>query len=104
MLHRPSEETSLWIDGIDHDTRRRYDNRKHLRKSGVVRQCKQLKSAVKNSWSTSRRSYPPTNSTMPAGNPINSSQTVRSETRDRKSTRLNSSHVAISYAVFWLKK
>src|SRR5690625_5960181 len=23
---------------------------------------------------------------------------------DRKSTRLNSSHVAISYAVFWLKK
>src|SRR5437870_11534525 len=26
------------------------------------------------------------------------------ETRDRKSTRLNSSHVAISYAVFCLKK
>src|SRR5437870_6981351 len=26
------------------------------------------------------------------------------ETRDRKSTRLNSSHVAISYAVFGLKK
>src|SRR6202044_1574579 len=25
-------------------------------------------------------------------------------TRDRKSTRLNSSHVRISYAVFWLKK
>src|SRR5690606_40885034 len=24
--------------------------------------------------------------------------------RDRKSTRLNSSHVKISYAVFWLKK
>src|SRR5437870_6752006 len=27
-----------------------------------------------------------------------------SEVRDRKSTRLNSSHVAISYAVFCLKK
>src|SRR5690625_5809027 len=26
------------------------------------------------------------------------------ERRDRKSTRLNSSHVAISYAVFYLKK
>src|SRR5690625_6336451 len=28
----------------------------------------------------------------------------RSQRRDRKSTRLNSSHVAISYAVFCLKK
>src|SRR5437870_8354668 len=28
----------------------------------------------------------------------------RDRTRDRKSTRLNSSHVAISYAVFCLKK
>src|SRR5690625_6339933 len=28
----------------------------------------------------------------------------RAEVRDRKSTRLNSSHVAISYAVFCLKK
>src|SRR5207249_10920179 len=30
--------------------------------------------------------------------------TVKSEKRDRKSTRLNSSHVSISYAVFCLKK
>src|SRR5690625_5892845 len=29
---------------------------------------------------------------------------IRSISRDRKSTRLNSSHVAISYAVFCLKK
>src|SRR5437870_10526510 len=29
---------------------------------------------------------------------------VRAHLRDRKSTRLNSSHVAISYAVFCLKK
>src|SRR5437868_12320300 len=29
---------------------------------------------------------------------------VRSVSRDRKSTRLNSSHVSISYAVFCLKK
>src|SRR5690606_40466342 len=31
-------------------------------------------------------------------------QRAFSETRDRKSTRLNSSHVKISYAVFCLKK
>src|SRR5439155_24828102 len=31
-------------------------------------------------------------------------QIVSGTTRDRKSTRLNSSHVAISYAVFCLKK
>src|SRR5439155_3576948 len=31
-------------------------------------------------------------------------QTVRLRVEDRKSTRLNSSHVAISYAVFCLKK
>src|SRR5690625_6631213 len=31
-------------------------------------------------------------------------RTVGIELRDRKSTRLNSSHVAISYAVFCLKK
>src|SRR5437870_11061237 len=30
--------------------------------------------------------------------------TIRAAGRDRKSTRLNSSHVAISYAVFCLKK
>src|SRR5437870_8170941 len=29
---------------------------------------------------------------------------IESESKDRKSTRLNSSHVAISYAVFCLKK
>src|SRR5690349_22839469 len=31
-------------------------------------------------------------------------QTIHDESRDRKSTRLNSSHVEISYAVFCLKK
>src|SRR6266496_6037887 len=33
-----------------------------------------------------------------------SAVTPSSETKDRKSTRLNSSHVEISYAVFCLKK
>src|SRR5439155_21361949 len=33
-----------------------------------------------------------------------SARSCRRENRDRKSTRLNSSHVAISYAVFCLKK
>src|SRR5690349_25021178 len=32
------------------------------------------------------------------------SSSARASTRDRKSTRLNSSHVEISYAVFCLKK
>src|SRR5690606_41628664 len=36
------------------------------------------------------------------GNPLNLGRTVR--LLDRKSTRLNSSHVKISYAVFCLKK
>src|SRR5699024_12046588 len=34
----------------------------------------------------------------------NSNQLARPEEVDRKSTRLNSSHVSISYAVFCLKK
>src|SRR5699024_12696113 len=38
----------------------------------------------------------------PAGPPCSHGSHVRS--RDRKSTRLNSSHVSISYAVFCLKK
>src|SRR5688500_19555619 len=32
------------------------------------------------------------------------SRTIEKRTRDRKSTRLNSSHLVISYAVFCLKK
>src|SRR6202158_6473546 len=32
------------------------------------------------------------------------SGTLSANARDRKSTRLNSSHHSISYAVFWLKK
>src|SRR2546426_4509600 len=32
------------------------------------------------------------------------SEWIRSQKRDRKSTRLNSSHLVISYAVFCLKK
>src|SRR5258708_24407234 len=35
---------------------------------------------------------------------VNRAHFVKSETRDRKSTRLNSSHQIISYAVFCLKK
>src|SRR5690625_6900789 len=35
---------------------------------------------------------------------INQGEKLNISTKDRKSTRLNSSHVAISYAVFCLKK
>src|SRR5690349_22713792 len=39
-----------------------------------------------------------------AGDPIPTSEMPHARARDRKSTRLNSSHVEISYAVFCLKK
>src|SRR5690625_5551205 len=38
------------------------------------------------------------------GQSVDRGQLEEKVTRDRKSTRLNSSHVAISYAVFCLKK
>src|SRR5207253_8575002 len=51
---------------------------------------------------TQRRPIAP----VPFGNVIGRAAARRREStpRDRKSTRLNSSHVAISYAVFCLKK
>src|SRR5437773_7775264 len=36
--------------------------------------------------------------------PLDSARGARARGRDRKSTRLNSSHITISYAVFCLKK
>src|SRR5207249_10267747 len=42
--------------------------------------------------------------TGPSSSTCGSRMTWPSEPRDRKSTRLNSSHVSISYAVFCLKK
>src|SRR5438309_9326606 len=51
-------------------------------------------------YTTLFRSLPRGCSTYPTHRPRSS----RSTTRDRKSTRLNSSHSSISYAVFCLKK
>src|SRR5438034_5837201 len=62
------------------------------------------------SLTTLFRSSLPTHATKPsrrrrAGNcTYNAATTVYSPNRDRKSTRLNSSHTVISYAVFCLKK
>src|SRR5256885_10415841 len=39
-----------------------------------------------------------------AGSVVRASQAAAGHVRDRKSTRLNSSHLVISYAVFCLKK
>src|SRR5256885_13306711 len=39
----------------------------------------------------------------PRGDPRNQQRSVDVQTADRKSTRLNSSHLVISYAVFCLK-
>src|SRR5437588_5776056 len=43
-------------------------------------------------------------SMAPVTGPTASSSSIAGSTRDRKSTRLNSSHTVISYAVFCLKK
>src|SRR2546427_2910786 len=47
---------------------------------------------------------PPFNRTQPKGRTITISFSHPDDLRDRKSTRLNSSHSQISYAVFCLKK
>src|SRR5699024_12567655 len=52
---------------------------------------------------TPRRSMTPRRSS-PACPPMSMCGHAGDERRDRKSTRLNSSHVSISYAVFCLKK
>src|SRR5699024_12694417 len=41
---------------------------------------------------------------LPCGSDLGDGSAHRGNIRDRKSTRLNSSHVSISYAVFCLKK
>src|SRR5207253_3652741 len=46
----------------------------------------------------------PLNHAVHAGNADSGQKTSNGRRKDRKSTRLNSSHVAISYAVFCLKK
>src|SRR5436305_6582157 len=51
-----------------------------------------------------RASILPPESTMPTFRPRKRSGYSSKAARDRKSTRLNSSHVRISYAVFCLKK
>src|SRR5437870_9821891 len=61
-------------------------------------------SAIISGWvSTSQRSCQTSSSSCPAGMKREGHFSSRPEI-DRKSTRLNSSHVAISYAVFCLKK
>src|SRR5258705_2445672 len=52
---------------------------------------------------SARRRFPPRESQV-EGRRCSSRAPARSTARDRKSTRLNSSHLGISYAVFCLKK
>src|SRR5438067_3836546 len=56
------------------------------------------------SSSPQRISPAPNDSSHPPWRASSSSSELVSVSRDRKSTRLNSSHVSISYAVFCLKK
>src|SRR5690349_24245876 len=53
---------------------------------------------------TSGRAFRRARGPSPRRPPAAASSSVSSPTTDRKSTRLNSSHVEISYAVFCLKK
>src|SRR5690349_25082020 len=56
-------------------------------------------------YTTLFRSLPPPEKLPLAGTaPLDASRVVDNDPTDRKSTRLNSSHVEISYAVFCLKK
>src|SRR5699024_12626206 len=61
-----------------------------------------------NDWSSSRSPQSSTgSSTAPSGSrgsTVATTPSSSSRRQDRKSTRLNSSHVSISYAVFCLKK
>src|SRR5690242_21449418 len=45
-----------------------------------------------------------TSGSRPRSYPAPASRSASTDSRDRKSTRLNSSHMSISYAVFCLKK
>src|SRR5690606_41487632 len=58
----------------------------------------------RSSWRRRPMRSSPTPSTSTASPPTSSSSPWSPTARDRKSTRLNSSHVKISYAVFCLKK
>src|SRR2546422_9599081 len=55
-------------------------------------------------YTTLFRSGKATKRTVPSRETTNTATLVRASVRDRKSTRLNSSHGYISYAVFCLKK
>src|SRR5207249_6814400 len=86
-------------------TRRSSDLRRRRRSSARLRKCwcgvgaakwKRARSQVRSAAGRLRRKTPLS--------PRAFSPTRRSGRRDRKSTRLNSSHVSISYAVFCLKK
>src|SRR5438876_8389288 len=57
------------------------------------------------SWAKLKRHVESLNrSNAPVANPTGGSPAASSHAEDRKSTRLNSSHPSISYAVFCLKK
>src|SRR2546426_6116683 len=51
-----------------------------------------------------RRTRPSSTTSIPQSGPTPTSTTCGMDVVDRKSTRLNSSHLVISYAVFCLKK
>src|SRR5258708_19745879 len=59
---------------------------------------------VAKAWTTSRCQAPEKRRRTPKSNSSKGLRSLPSQARDRKSTRLNSSHQIISYAVFCLKK
>src|SRR5690625_7014922 len=79
-------------DGVDNRPRSRSDARKHFANGRLIAQIRTVIVDTRN-WIRWRR-------TAHGVHPCSAGAVLR----DRKSTRLNSSHVAISYAVFCLKK
>src|SRR5439155_26529862 len=72
---------------------------------GAAARCERRPSSCRRSKrETLRCSTRPIVNAPRRGSSLGCTMRSRGEARDRKSTRLNSSHVAISYAVFCLKK
>src|SRR5204863_6288547 len=78
------------------------ENRRPRRRPSECAQCDGCCAQSRHHRAVFRASAPHHSAT--AAVPARSQKTARAFQRDRKSTRLNSSHVEISYAVFCLKK
>src|SRR6266540_4860260 len=100
IARKPSDATERAVADVERFIELRERARTELAASGSLDRFIELKDeARRHLWQpASERAHPERRSSKPETPPV--SQIMR----DRKSTRLNSSHITISYAVFCLKK